>query len=147
MFSWLAFFLFHCGFLEKIEPSWKTTWFEPHTEVDHNTTNKLTAIIIFLSEMAAMQLIFWAEFKFLNLKFFLNFLNEFFDFLHLIFDCRDSFKCKLKRFINKNIIFYNLSNPLCSLEGSLQIKCLKHHTFIGTFCNLTCFNLQILNLC
>ena len=54
-----------------------------------------------------MQVIFWTE-----------------DNFCFISDCKNSFNCKLKKFINKQIIiFYSPSNALC-LSG----KSVKYHT-------------------
>ena len=73
--------------------------------------------IIFLSEIAVMQVTFWTE-----------------DNFCLISDCRNSFNCKLKRLINeKIIIFYSLSNALCSSDESIQLKYFNHHPFWYAF--------------
>ena len=80
---WFAFFLFLCGFQEKIETSWRnyliwtTNWGR-----EHNTQDTQTAIIIFLSEVAVMRVIVWTE-----------------DNFCFISDCRNSFNCSLKKLI------------------------------------------------
>ena len=71
-----------------------------------------------------MQLLFWTE-----------------DNFCLISDCANSFNCKLKKLINKEIIiFYSPSNALSSSDKSVQIKGFKHHTFIGAYSLSTWFN-------
>ena len=60
---WLAFFLFRCGFQEKIEPSWRnyliwtTDWVG-----EHNTPDTQNLLIIFLLSIAVMQAMFWRSF-------------------------------------------------------------------------------------
>ena len=65
-----------------------------------------------------------------------------------ITDCRNSFNCKLKKLINKQInIFHGPSNILCLSGESLQTKHFKHHNFIGMGSLVAWFSLQILNFC
>ena len=45
------------------------------------------------------------------------------------------------------IIFYRSLSVLCSSDESVEMKHLKHHTFIGTYSLFTWFNLQIPNFC
>ena len=98
---WYTFFLFCCGFQEKLEPCllnyliWTANW-----DGEHNNFNTQNTLIIFLSAIAVMQVIFWVE-----------------DNFCFISDCRNSFNCKLKKLINEQIIvFYSPSNPLCSSD-------------------------------
>ena len=125
----LAFFLFRCGCKKKIGPSWRNyliwtaDWGGQHNTPD--TQNKLN---IFLSAIAVTQVIFWTKVNFC-----------------FVFDCRDSFNCKLKKLINEQIIiFYSSSNALCSFDESVQIKHAKHHAFIGMISFSIWFNLQCL---
>ena len=98
---------------------------------EHNTLDAQNTFIIFLSAIAVIQVIFWTE-----------------DYFCFISGCGNSFSCKLKKLINKQIIiFYGPSNTLCLSDKSLQIKRFKHHTFIDMVSLLTWFNLQILNFC
>ena len=81
---------------------------------DHNTPDAQNALIIFLSEIAIMQVIFWKE-----------------DNFSFISDCRNSFDCKLQKLINEQIIIFNSpSNALCSSGESAEAKHFKHHTSI-----------------
>ena len=87
--------------------------------------------IIFLSAIAVMLVICWTE-----------------DNFCFISDCRNSFNCKLKKLIIKQmIIFYRPSNARCSSGESVQINHFKHHTFVGMCYLSTWFNSQILNFC
>ena len=55
-----------------------------------------------------------------------------------ISDCGNSFSCKLKKLINKQIVrFYSPSHALCSSDESVQVKQFKHHTFIGMYSHFT----------
>ena len=59
-------------------------------------------------------------------------------------DCRNSFNCKLKKLINARIIiFYSLSDALCSHEKSAEIKHFQYHTFIDMCSILIWLNLQV----
>ena len=88
-------------------------------------------LIIFLLPIAVTQVIFWTE-------------NNF----YFIFDCRNSFNCKLKKLINEQtIIFYSPSSVLCSSDKSVQVIPFKHHALIGMISLFTWFNLPILNFC
>ena len=61
-----------------------------------------------------MQVIFWTE-----------------DNLCFISDCKNSFNCKLKKFINKQIIiFYSPSNALCLSEKSVKYHTVKQLNII-----------------
>ena len=129
---WWAFLLFRCGVQEKIEPNWKNylIWIvgwgrKPNTLDTQNT------IIIFLSAIAVMLMIFWTE-----------------DLFCCISDCINSYNCKLKKLVNKEmIVFYNPSNAICSSKKSVQIKHFKDHAFIGVCSLFIWFNLEILNFC
>ena len=112
----LAFFLFRCGCKEKIGPSWRNylIW-TADWGGKHNTPDTQNKLIIFLSAIAVTQVIFWTKVNFC-----------------FIFDCRDSFNCKLKKLINEQIIiFYSSSNALCSFDESVQIKHVKHHALLS----------------
>ena len=52
---WLAFSVFHCGFLEKIEPHWWNylVWTADWRE-EHNTPDTKSTLIIFLSTIAVI---------------------------------------------------------------------------------------------
>ena len=107
-------FLFQYRFQEKIEPSWRNhlisridwSW-------EYNTGDTLNTLII--RQLQQCKWLFW-------LKIISAFRSDY----------RNSFNCKLKRFINEQIIlFHSPSDALCSSEESAQIKHFKHHTFIG----------------
>ena len=57
--------------------------------------------------------------------------------------CRSSFNCKLKKSINKQVIFYN-SNAFYSSGECLQTNILKHRSFIGMCSLFNWSNLQLL---
>ena len=105
----VSFFLFRCGFQDKIEPSWRKLFnlnCRLRWRVQYPRYKKYT----FLSAAAVMQVIFF------------------------ISDCRNSFNCKLKKVIHEQIIiFHSPSNALCSSDEFVQIRNFKHHTFIGMF--------------
>ena len=62
--------------------------------------------------------------------------------------CTNSFNCKLKKLMNKQIVsFHSPSNALCSSDESVQIKYFKHHTFVDMCSPFTWFILQIMNFC
>ena len=93
-----------------------------------NTQNKL---IIFLSAIAVMYVISWIE-----------------DISCFTSDCRNSFNCQLKKFINGQVnIYYSPANVLSLSDESIQIKHFKDHTVIGMYSLFIWFNLQILNFC
>ena len=81
---WLAFSLFRCGFVEKIEPSWRDyfIWTADWGGV-YNTADTKNTLIIFLSEIAVMWVIIWTK-----------------DNFYFISDCRNSLNCKLKKLIS-----------------------------------------------
>lgn len=118
-----AYFLFHYGFHEKIEPSrrnhliWKAHWGGENNYPDtQNTLN------IFLSAIAV---IFWTEYNF-----------------RFISDCRYSFNYKLKKKTYKRRNNYFVYHFKCTLF-IWRIRASK--TFLSIFKHslLTWFNLQI----
>ena len=88
---------------EKVQTSWKNYLISTAEWVgEHNTTDIQNTFVIFLSAVALMKVNFWTE-----------------DNLRFISDWRNSFNCKLKNLINKQIIiFYSTSNALCSSGDS-----------------------------
>ena len=116
--------------------------------------------LIFFSKTTAMWVIFWNED----------------DICIIISDCKNWFKDKIKKLINKQIFSIAHQNVICLIisdcrnwfkskykklmnkqiifyspsfylsEESLLIKRLKHHTVVGICSLLIWFNLQILNL-
>ena len=126
------FFLFRCGFQEKIEPSWRNYLIWPaHWGGEHNTPDTQNRLIIFLSVIAVMQVIFWTE-----------------DSFRFISNCRNSCNCELKKFIKEQIIFfYSPSHVFCSSDKSIQIDPFKHYTFIVLCFLFTWFYLLKLNFC
>ena len=103
MSSWLAFFLFFCGFQQKIELSSKNflIWTSEWGRAKHQKYCQKAALIIFLSAIAVMQVIFWNKVNFC-----------------FISDCMYSFNGKFKKLISKRKIFYSPANALCSYENS-----------------------------
>ena len=83
---WLAFFLFRCEFQKKIEPSWRNylIW---SADWGGNTPDTQNTFIIFLSAIVVTRVIVWTEDNFCFTS-----------------DYRNSFNCKLKNFINEQII-------------------------------------------
>ena len=133
-------FFFRCGFQNRIEPSWRNylTWTADRVG-EHNTPDTQNILIIFLSEIALMQ-IFWTDHVDTGCTFnvhktfrgrpgrLLNVLCTFnlrpvsagkgnFCFIS---HCKNSFSCKLQKLINEQIIIiHSLSNVLCSSEESV----------------------------
>ena len=100
-----SFLFFRWGFQEKIGPRWRNYLIRTGDwEGEHNTP--LNTLNIFISAIAAMQVIFWTE-----------------DNFCFISDRRNLFNCKLKKIINEQLtIFYSPSNTLCCSHKSVQIK-------------------------
>ena len=126
-----------------------------------NTTLQINRLhLIFFSKTTVMWVTYWNED----------------DTCIIISDCRNWFKDKLKKLLNKQIIYYSPSSVICLIsdgrnlfksklkklinkqitfyspsfylsEESLLIKSLKHHIVIGICSLLIWFNLKILNFC
>ena len=128
----VSFLSLSLWFQEKIEPSWRNYFiWTPDWGGEHSTQDTQNALLIFLSAITVMQVTFWVAGNFC-----------------FIYDCRSSFNGKLRQLKSEQIIiFYSLSNALCSSDKSVQIKHCKHQTFIGMCSLFTLFNLQILNFC
>ena len=106
----VSFFLFCCGFQDKIEPSWRNhlTWTADRSG-EHNMPNKQNTFIIFLSIITVMQVIF--ELKIIFTLFLAAGIHW----------TRNS-----KKLINEQILFiYSPSNVLFSSDESIQIKILS----------------------
>ena len=98
------FFRFCCRLKEKRGTSWRNclTW-TADSGWEHNTSDTQNTFIIFLSVIAVMQVIFWAE-----------------DNFCFISDCLNSINSKLKKLINEQIIIsYIPSNAVCSSDKSV----------------------------
>ena len=128
---WLAFFLFGCGVQEEIEPSWRNYFWNSRLRWRAQYSRYTEYTYYFLIDSCNNASDFWTE-----------------DNFCFISDCMNSFNCKLKKFVNEQImIFYSPSNALCPFDESVRRKYFKYHTFIGTCSLCSWFNLQILNLC
>ena len=83
--------------------------------------------MIFLSVIAVMQVIFWTE-----------------DICVFISYCWNSFSCKLKKLINKKVIFLNSSLIFVKSEECLLSKISKHRSFV---LSLVCVPFSIGPIC
>ena len=103
-------FHFHCGFLEKIEPSWRNYFiWTANWDGEHNTLDTQNTLVFCLSAIAVMQVIFWTE-----------------DNFCFIFDCRNSFNCKLKmrtRITPNTDTFYAVSICKYWIEQLIEQMC------------------------
>ena len=129
----ISFFLFHCGFQEKIVPSWRNylIWTADRGG-ENNTPDTQNNTLIFLSSaIAVVQVNFWTEDNFCCISYRGNLFNW-----------------KLKKLINEEIIiFYSPPDALFSSDESVHRTYFKYHTSIGICSFFTWFNLQILNFC
>ena len=135
----IFFFLFCCGFQEKIKLSWRNYLFgTANWDGEHNTPNKENALAIFVLSIAVMRVIFWAKHNFC-----------------FISDSINSINCKLKMFVNKKIIIFiayhmhliHLTNPCrwSILSIILSLVCVplslgwicKHWVFVYEQCSFT----------
>ena len=81
---WLAFFLFHCWFQEKIDISWRNFDLNNRLEIGSKITQMHRIPLLFLVSYCSSAS---------------DFLTE--DNFFFISNCRNSFNCKLKKLINE----------------------------------------------